>query len=331
MSRLTVAIGIDSEQLLDELLGAQQLERLRGIAEVVAPERGSGRLPDGAADAEVLLTGWGAPRLDAAVLDRLPRLRAVVHAAGTVKPIVSPALWARGVRVSSAADANAVPVAEYSLAMILLAAKGVAAAETAYRATGDLTASRPPARAGAFGARVGLVGASRIGRLVAERLRPFDLEVLLYDPSISALQAAVLGTAKVELDELLLSSDVVSLHAPALPETDHMVGARQLALMRDGATLLNTARGRLVDTEALVREVASGRLRAVLDVTDPEPLPLGHPLFSSPGVTLTPHVAGSLGNELRRIGRFAVDEIEGYAASGLLRGEVLELDLPRIA
>lgn len=331
MSRLTVAIGIDSEQLLDDLLGERQLERLRGIAEVVAAEPGCGRLPDGAADAEVLLTGWGAPRLDAEILDRLPRLRAVVHAAGTVKPIVSPELWARGVRVSSAADANAVPVAEYSLAMILLGAKGVHTAETAYRATGDLAASRPPTGSGAFGARVGLVGASRIGRLVAERLRPFDLEVLLYDPSISALQAAVLGAAKVELDELLRSSDVVSLHAPALPETERMIGAEQLALMRDGAMLLNTARGRLVDTEALVLEVVSGRLRAVLDVTEPEPLPLGHPLFSAPGVTLTPHVAGSLGNELRRIGRFAVDEIEGYAASGLLLGEVLELDLPRIA
>jgi phosphoglycerate dehydrogenase-like enzyme len=149
---------------------------------------------------------------------------------------------------------------------------------------------------------------------VLRLLEAFDAEVLLYDPLVDAAEAADLGARSVGLDDLLSRSDVVSLHAPSLPQTYRMIGARELALMKDAATLVNTARGQLVDTEALTSEVLTGRLRAVLDVTDPEPLPEDHALFGAPGVLLTPHVAGSLGNELRRLGLSAVAEVERIAA-----------------
>ncbi|MER5728200.1 hydroxyacid dehydrogenase [Streptomyces sp. NPDC002138] len=265
-------------------------------------------------ETEVLLTGWGCPPLDAAALARMPRLRAVVHAAGSVKHHVTEACWERGLLVSSAAAANAVPVAEYTLAAILFANKRVLESAHLYRATRghiDLL-NRYPA-IGNYRRTVGLVGASLIGRRVLELLRPFDLRVLVHDPYADPAELEAMGAEAAALDELLSRSDVVSLHAPALPQTHHLLDAPRLALMRDGATLVNTARGSLVDTAALTEELVAGRLHAVLDHTEPEVLPGTSPLFNLPNVLLTPHVAGSLGGELDRLAATAVEELERYA------------------
>ncbi|MEU4351976.1 hydroxyacid dehydrogenase [Streptomyces sp. NPDC023838] len=267
------------------------------------------------AEAEVLLTCWGAPPLTAEVLDSAPRLRAVVHAAGSVKHHITEACWERGIAVTSAAAANALPVAEYTLAAILFAGKRVLASAQRYaelRAPHDWL--REGAGTGNYHRTVGLVGASRIGRRVIELLRPFDFRVLLHDPYVDAAEAARLGVELVALDELCARSSVVSVHAPQLPATERMIGARQLAAMPDGATLVNTARGSLVDGEALLGELLSGRLHAVLDVTEPELPHRESPLYDLPNVLLTPHIAGSLGNELHRMADLALDEVERFAA-----------------
>lgn len=267
------------------------------------------------ADVELLITGWGCAPISADVLAAAPRLRAIVHTAGTVRNHVTEECWERGIVVSSAAAANAVPVAEYAVAMILLAGKRVPEIARWFRAERvqqDWNALFP--EAGNYRATVGLLGASLIGRRVADLLRPFDLEVLLHDPYVADTEVRGLGAEPVGLDEVFARSGVVSLHAPLLRETTGMVDARLLTLMRDGATLLNTARGGLVDHAALEREVLSGRLRAVLDVTTPEPLPAGSPLWDCDGVLITPHVAGSKGNELRRLADAAADEVERWAA-----------------
>lgn len=325
--------ALEDAQLVGELFDEPSIARLRGLVDLEehVVTRAEPRAPRAAARTEILITGWGAPRLDARALDDWPHLRAVFHAAGTVKRVVSPDLWERGIRVSSSAAANAMPVAEYTLSMILLSAKQALASADAFRRTQNMAAARPHGRFGAYGITVGIVGASRIGRRVLELLRPFDISAVLYDPSLSTTDAAALGATLVSLDDLLRASDIVSLHAPSLPETRRMIGAAELATMRDGATLVNTARGDIVDTDALVAELGAGRLTAVLDVTDPEPLPPGHPLFSAPGVTLTPHIAGSLGNELRRMGHQTVEEIERFVTRGSLDFEVHRHDLATIA
>ncbi|GAA3249028.1 hydroxyacid dehydrogenase [Streptomyces lavendulae subsp. grasserius] len=266
------------------------------------------------ARAEVLFTGWGCPPLDEEALRRMPRLRAVVHSAGSVKHHVTTACWERGLLVSSAAAANAVPVAEYTLAAILFANKRVLESAHAYRSRrGPVDLLRHYPEAGNYRRTVGLVGASLIGRRVMELLRPFDLRVLVHDPYVDPAEVAALGGELCPLDELLRRSDVVSLHAPALPETRHLLDASRLALMPDGATLVNTARGSLVDTAALTEELVAGRLHAVLDHTEPEVLPATSPLFDLPNVLLTPHVAGSLGGELDRLATSAVEELGRYA------------------
>ncbi|WP_328874583.1 hydroxyacid dehydrogenase [Streptomyces sp. NBC_00287] len=286
---------------------------------------------DALADAEVLITGWGCPHLDAGVLTAVPRLRTVLHAAGSVRSLVGEALWERGITVSSAVTGNALPVAEYTLAMILLAGKDTFTHRERFRSTHAYPSPAETAHTGNVGRRVGIVGASRVGRRVLELLRPFDFTVLLHDPYVSAAEAASLGAQLMALEDLLSHSDIVSLHAPDIPETYRMLDGEKLALMPDGGVLINTSRGALVDPDALVDELVSGRLHAVLDVTEPEPLPAGSPLYRLPNVFLTPHIAGSLGNELERLGRIVVEELERLGAGAPLAHEVRHADMARVA
>ncbi len=326
-----------SARVRASLLDADALARLSRIAacdpDLLATDFDDPALAAELARAEVLLTGWGCPPLTGAALERMPALRTVVHAAGTVKGHVTQACWDRGLTVSSAAAANALPVAEYTLAAILLSGKRVLESARSYRDRRDA----PPgglayyAGVGNFRRTVGVVGASRIGRRVVELLRPFDFTVLLHDPYLADEQAAALGAQPVGLDELARRSHVVTLHAPQLPETRHLFDRARLALMPDGATLVNTARGTLVDTAALTAELVTGRLDAVLDHTDPEVLPADSPLYDLPNVLLTPHIAGSLGNELPRLAHAALDELDRYARGLPYAEPVTEQSVARLA
>ncbi|MFJ9009408.1 hydroxyacid dehydrogenase [Streptomyces canus] len=286
---------------------------------------------DALARADVLITGWGCPRLDADVLSAAPRLRTVLHAAGSVRSLVGDAVWERGITVSSAVTGNALPVAEYTLAMILLCGKEAFEHRERFRVTHAYPPPAETAAMGNVGRRVGVIGASRVGRRLLELLRPFDFTVLLHDPYVSPAEAAALGAELLSLDDLLRHSDIVSLHAPDIPDTYRMLDRSRLGLIRDGGVLINTSRGALVDPDALTDEVVSGRLRAVLDVTEPEPLPAGSPLYRLPNVFLTPHIAGSLGNELERLGRIVVEELERLVAGVGLEHEVRYADMARVA
>jgi phosphoglycerate dehydrogenase-like enzyme len=313
-----------SPEVFELLFDAARLERLQGLASSAPLAIDDGDL----ADTEILLTSWGAPRLDADLLDRMPRLRAVVHAAGSVQGLVSDELWERGITVTSAADANAVPVAEYTFASIILAFKRAfvhVRTPAEVLGWGDLVGSP---KYGSVGRTVGVVGFSRIGRRVVRMLRQLDdVHILVSDPFVSPEAVAEAGAELVPLDALLARVDVLSLHAPALPETHHMIGRAQLATLRDGATVINTARGWILDHDALFDECASGRLDAVLDVTEPDPLPADSPLRALPNVALTPHIAGSMGTEARRLADSALDDIETLLRGGVLSQVITQPDM----
>lgn len=283
------------------------------------------------AETEILISGWGCPPIDATVLDRAPKLRAILHAAGSVKGHVAPQCWDRGIAVSSAAAANAIPTAEYALAAVLMAGKQNYWHRERYRRERVFEIDQAINDVGNFGAKVGVVGASRVGRHLIELLRPFDLEVWLCDPYVGTAEATSLGVRLVDLDDMLSTCDVISLNAPETAETFQMINRERLALMRDGATLINTARGGLVDHAALLDELKSGRLSAVLDVTDPEPLPPDSALYELPNVFLTPHLAGSQGNEVQRLGQCVVDELERLTHGMDLQHQVPFDDLYRAA
>ncbi|MGW5362252.1 hydroxyacid dehydrogenase [Actinopolymorpha pittospori] len=334
--RRPVVVLAMSPQNLPRLLDEPMRQRLARLADVdldvVLDDFRTERAQQALARAEVLLTCWGSPPVDAEAVAAAPRLEAVIHGAGTVKSLVGEAAWRHGVRVSSAVAANAVPVAEFTVAMIVLAGKRVFPIQAAFReqAARQNWEARYPGY-GNYRTTVGIIGASHVGRRVLGLLASYDMDVLLADPTLTAEQAETLGVRLVELDELVRSSDVVSIHAPDIPQTHHMFDARRLALLRDGATLINTARGRLVDTEALTAEAASGRINAVLDVTHPEPLPGDSPLFTMPNVVLTPHIAGSLGNEVLRMGALALDELERFARGEEFAYPVLQDRLSQLA
>ncbi|MCG5218672.1 hydroxyacid dehydrogenase [Streptosporangium sp. KLBMP 9127] len=274
-------------------------------------------------DVRVLITGWGTPPLSAGVLDRLPSLELVLHAAGTVRVIATPAVWERGIRVSTATAANAVSVADFTYAQIQLSLKNVWRLALAARSTGG-----PVRRAGirgVDGATVGLVGLGHIGRLVARRLAEHDLRLLAYDPFARAEEAAEAGVELADLATVIGAGDVLTLHAPHNAATDNMISTAELDLMPAGGTLINTARGGLVDHDALVAFLTRrSDVFALLDVTEPEVLPAGHPLFALDNVLVTPHIAGSLGTEEARLGDLVAAEFVRFADGLPLEHEVHE-------
>jgi len=263
---------------------------------------------------DILITGWGCPVIDRDVLAHAPRLKLIAHAAGTVKGFLSPEVLDAGIAVTHAAEANAVPVAEFTLAAIIFANKQVFRFRDIYRADRSRQHTFPLScqPVGNFRRTIGIVGASKIGRRVIELLEPFDFRVLLHDPYVNDREAAALGVENVSLDELMRLSDVVSIHAPALPSTQGMIDRRRLSLMPDGATLINTARGIIVHQQELIEELRTGRIDAVIDVTYPEVPEASSALYDLPNVFLTPHIAGAIGNERERLGEFILEEIERY-------------------
>jgi phosphoglycerate dehydrogenase-like enzyme len=309
-----LVMGLDT---VSTQFGPEEMTRLRATASLREPmwvdELSSRRARARLSEVEVLITSWGCPPLDEDVLRGAPRLRAVLHAAGTVRGHVGDAVFDRGIRVTTAADANAEPVARFALAAILWAFKKapfLAADARTYRS--DWSYREHRGELSGVDRTVVVVGFSRIGRRVVRLLR--DLcDVLVVDPVVDPAEVAAAGGRLVSMAEALPRADVLSLHAPLLPETRHLIGAAELAALPPNATLVNTARGALVDTAALERACVDG-LHAILDVTDPEPLPADSPLYDLPNVMLTPHVAGSLGAETRLMAASALAELENYAA-----------------
>jgi len=270
------------------------------------------------AEADVILSGWGAPHMDESFLAAAPRLKAVFYGAGSISRLVSEAFWGRGILVTSAYAANAVPVAEYALAMILFSLKrGWHFAMSIEREKAYPARTKVP---GCYGSTVGIVSLGMIGRKLCELLRPFELRVVACDPFTSSEDAERLDVELLALDELFRRSDAVSLHAPWLPETEGMVTGELIAGMKENASLINTSRGAIIRERELI-EVAANRpdLQFVLDVTHPEPPEEGSPLYTLPNVVLTPHVAGSMDDECRRMGRYMVEELRRFLAGEPLK------------
>ncbi|MGI8484041.1 MAG: NAD(P)-dependent oxidoreductase [Thermomicrobiales bacterium] len=172
------------------------------------------------------------------------------------------------------------------------------------------------------GARIGVIGAGGIGRSFIRQLKALGAKPWIFDPYLSADAASQLGARQVSLDVLMAECPIIVNHAPTTPETHHMIGKEQLALMQDGAYLVNTARSWVIDQEALLAELESGRIRAALDVFDMEPLPLDHPFRSLPNVILTPHIAGATHEGYARQGDCAVRDIVNAFSGKPLEHEV---------
>jgi phosphoglycerate dehydrogenase-like enzyme len=291
------------------------------LAPVLSAEQALAR-PDLLGQMDILLSGWGGPKLNHQFLEMAPNLQGVFYGAGAVGHLLTDAFLEKRIAVTTANVMNAIPVAEFSVAHIILGLKRAwqQALETKRRRA-FLQPQLPVA--GAYKSTVGLVSLSTIGRLTRQRLEPVDVRVIAYDPTVDDQEALGLDVEMASLEDIFLSSDVVSLHAPLLPETSGMITGALLASMKYGATFINTARGSIVRESEMI-EVLRSRpdLTAILDVTDPEPPLPTCELFDLPNAIVTPHIAGSLDGECERMGRWMMDEVKRHLAGKPLLGRV---------
>ncbi|GAK10514.1 hydroxyacid dehydrogenase [Geomicrobium sp. JCM 19039] len=272
---------------------------------------------------DVIFSGWGGPTLDEQFLQATPKLKAFFYAAGSLRTIVTEAAWERGIRFSSANAVNAIPVAEYTLSQILFALKQGWPMIRRVKEYQSFPAKPYREIAGAYGSTVGIISLSKVGKLVCERLKTFDVNVQVYDPYATDEQIAAAGATRATLAAIFAESDVVSLHAPLLEETKGMVHGNHFQSMKANASFINTARGEIIRQQDLVRVFGERRdLTAVLDVTDPEPPLRNDPLWKLNNVIVTPHIAGSEERECERMGALMVEEYLRYQAGVPLEHEV---------
>jgi phosphoglycerate dehydrogenase-like enzyme len=306
-----------------EVLTSAAQARLRDLAEVIGGDQEAAEiaadLPGLLAAADACLTGWGTPPLTEEALAGATRLRLIAHAAGSVKRLVPPSAFARGVVVCHAASVIADAVAEFTILAILLGLRRVHEMDRAMKAGVAWREAAPKDQRQLAARTVGLVGMGYVGRKVARLLRTFGPRLLVFDPYLAPDEAAALGVEPVALDDLFRASEVLSVHAPITPETRHLVGARQLGLLRDGAIFVNCARSWVVDQDALLQTLQTGRIWAALDVFDQEPLPVDSPFRALPNVLLTPHQAGYTMDTYHQQGSAIVEEIGHFFHGGALQ------------
>jgi phosphoglycerate dehydrogenase-like enzyme len=326
---------------MDKIYGPGELARVNEIAEVMMPVVTPEEIkkdPGVLKECNIIMSGWGGPLIDGWFLGKAPKLEAVFYGAGSIRGIVTPEFWEKGIPITSSWAANAVPVAEYTFAQIILCLKNAYRLNKIYtedyprialsrdrsgKTYEELHRSRKAD--GAYGTKVGIISLGMIGKMVCEFLKSLDVSILAYDPFFPEDDAAMLGVTMVSLEELFRQCNVVSLHAPWLPQTEKMIKREHFELMKQGAAFINTARGAIVDETGMI-DILKKRpdITAVIDVTHPEPPSADSPLFTLDNVFLTPHIAGSMNEECRRMGKYAVDELKRYLNGEPLKYQITE-------
>jgi phosphoglycerate dehydrogenase-like enzyme len=298
---------------LDKIYGPELQARIAELVDIVAPPQTAESIqadPSVLKDVEIILSGWGMAEIDEAFVRAAPRLKAIFYGAGSVKDFARQALDA-GYLVTSAYAANAVPVAEYCVANLILALKRFLPHTRLARAEGRSIWREP--LTGAFGSTVGLVSLGMVGRHVLHLLRSYEVKIAAHCITLTDEGARELGVRRCTLQEVCEMSDAISIHTALKPETRGLITGAHIASMKQGATLINASRGAVIRENEMI-EVLRRRpdLTAVLDVTDPEPPPPGSPLYTLDNVFLTPHIAGSLHGECRRMGQYVLQELRNY-------------------
>ena len=310
---------ISNPGTLDYVYAGGRREQVAELVDLRPPQIAPGEIDerlDELADVEVVFSTWGMAKLNSEQLDRLPNLKAVFYAAGSVQSFARPFLE-RGIVVASSWAANAVPVAEFTVAQILLSMKRYFYnSRQCTSPDGYLMKHEPGFKRdvpGVFGDTVALLGAGMIGRKVIELLRPFHLNVIVFDPYLADAKAKEWGVEKVSLEEAFARGFVVSNHVANLPSTRGMIAGEHFASMRQGATFINTGRGATVVEEDLVQVFRDRTdLEALLDVYEPAVPVADSPLYTLPNIHLSSHIAGSMGMEVIRMADYAIQAFKDW-------------------
>lgn len=322
---MKIALLCNKRKTFYKVYDKNLLDRIEAYGEL-SPVISAKQLNDNAdflAQCEVIFSTWGMPVLtETEVKQFFPNLKAVFYAAGTVQYFAQPFLK-NGVRIFSAAQANALPVADFTFAQILLAAKGYFQSLKFYRPLLPLSYFRGRCNHGNYKLTVGLVGLGAVGAQVAKRLQATDAKVLAYDAYVTQQQAAEIGVELVSIEQLMKTSDVISNHLPDKAELKKFFNYRLLKTMKNNATFINTGRGHQVSEWSLARALLSRPARtAVIDVLKCEIFPFVSPLWWCANAVLTPHIAGSTGKECRRMAEFIFSAFSDYAQDKKIECEI---------
>ncbi|WP_309127334.1 hydroxyacid dehydrogenase [Microbacterium sp.] len=332
--RICVAIG---DKDFSRLYDRDSIARLEALGEVVRPPAdASGTVPLPAEigdDFDVLITSWSTQPFDPGVV-RGSRLRLAVHSAGSVRTLFPRETLGHEMRLAQGgSDAMAEAVAEMAVTMTLALLRNLTLHDRRFQATRSWREGGTGILGQSIAAqRIGIVSLSRVGRHYLRMIQGLGVSRIgIHDPYATAADATELGIELRSLDDLCAESDVLAVHAPSTPSTAGMIGRRQLALLRDGGVLINTARAEVTDEQALIAELVDGRISAALDVYITEPLPSTSPLFGLENVLLTPHIAGGTVQARFAQGRSVVDEVQRFLRGQSLLAEVTPHNYERLS
>lgn len=262
---------------------------------------------------DAVISSWGSPKLTPEVLQKAEKLSFVGHAAGTVLPYMDKRIFEQEITVVNANRILSRATAEGAVAMMAAGSYRLQSYDSMMR-SGGWANNDVEWVPGLSGQTIGIIGFGDISREVIRLLQPYHPEILLYSGYYSPEEAQRLGVKLCGLEELLQSAGIVSLHNTLTSKTRGMIGKRELAMMKDGALLLNTARAPIIQEQALVEELEKGRIYAILDVYEQEPLPMDHPLRSLPNAWLFPHIAAYSGFWKKQLGMSVVENLERFLA-----------------
>ncbi len=326
MNKITILINTYQQS---RIFGEDDYERLSKLGNLQVYDRADFSdeeyYLDFVKDTNLLILSWESPRLSQKILDVCPDLSGVIYGAGSLRPIMTEAFLNSGIPITDSKIVDSRSVAVTVLGVAIAACKGT------YTLANDVRNGMWRENAykikDFYKIKIGIIGASCVGSYFAELLKAFDVEVFICDPIKSAEEIAALGAKKVTLETLMSECDVISVHAPALPETDDMINKDNLCLIKDGAVFMNTSRGSLVNEADLIEECRKNRFLTFLDVYTREPTAVDNPLRTLPNVICLPHVAGTFTNGVRAIGVHVCEEAERFC-----RGERMqcEVDLTKL-
>lgn len=329
MSKPVIAV-LAGEMLFDSFFDGPLRARLSGLAEW---RLCSGPRAEDLAGCDALITTWDSPQFGTELLMQAPRVRMIAHCGGEVKKRFARELF-RELVITNTAEPMARPTAEMGVALLLASARRIVQYALAMREPSDHVYQEAHAHGAELaplaGSEVSMIGYGRIAREIVRLTRGFDLRWNIVDPFAKDGSLDVLCRF-VELEEALRASRWLIVAAAATEKTENLLNAERLKLLPDGATLINIARGSIVDQTALTAEVLAGRLYCALDVTDPyEPLPVDHPLRHHPGAIITPHVGGGGRSVRRQMAALALDSLQKYFAGQQVPRRVTEDMLARM-
>lgn len=321
---MNILVTIPTYNEGDSFLTMEIMKEIESMGEVVWNTSGkqlsAEELKDKLKGMDVCITGWGCPKFDRHVLESAEELKLVAHTGGSVAPIVSEYLYDRGIRVISGNRLYAESVAEGTLAYILCSLRDIPYYN--YDMKNGNWGSKGYFNEGLLDQTTGLVGFGMVAKCLVKMLTPFRVRIKVFDPYIKENMFEEFGLEKVSLEEIFSTCKIISIHAPKTPETYHIIGKELLQMIPEGSILVNTARGNIIDENALIEELQRNRFKAVLDVYEVEPLPPDSILRKLDNVILIPHMAGPTLDRRRYVTAALIDDIKSFFNGGILNHEI---------